>query len=312
MKKFLKYIAIFAGLCLIMAVAIELLLLTQMNIYTYKRQYVENHINTLKILFLGNSHIEEAVDPKLVGENCFNMAISGRALEYDYEIAKRYVPQMTNLKFLFLPLDYTRFNFGRGVKNPNEKRVSASEIDWNKLYNCMYYKYMGIRIKPFWCWSEIYNSGLNYMMRFVKSDEVNRECDELGYIALPLEKRNPNWKVRNMPALIDTSKPVDTAQFNRLKEMYDTFAKLTQERGAKLILLGTPMYETYQKDLNPAVLQEITNFVADLKSRYDNVEYYDFTFDKRFQDEDFNDASHLSEKGAPKFSKMLREIVEKK
>ena len=309
MKKFLINTSVVCFLVLLMFATVELLLLTQTNIYSYKRQYVENHINTLKILFLGNSHIEEAVKPELVGEDCFNLAISGRAVVYDVELAKRYIPQMTNLQTVFMPLDYPKFNFKRGTKNKHEKRVR--EMDWGRLYKCMYYKYMDIRIDPFYYWSEILNSGINYMTRFWSSEEKNRECDSLGYIPLDIKKRNSNWQYRNMPPIIDTSLPIDTEDFNTLRNQYRTLAELTHNAGARLVLLGTPLYKTYLDDLNPEVLNELENFVKDLQKDFPNVEYYDFTADPNFLDEDFNDASHLTDSGARKFSEKLREIAKK-
>lgn len=309
MKRFLKNIVIFSGICLVASIVIELLLLTQTNTYSYKRSYVEKHIKDIEILFLGNSHIEEAVKPELVGENAFNMAISGRNVIYDVEIAKRYIPQMQKIKAVFMPLDYQKFNLGRGKKNENEKRVQ--ERDWQRLYKCMYTKYMGTRVDGLIYWSEILNSSLDFMSRFFKSEEQNRECNELGYIALDVNKRNLNWKYRNMPFVIDENKTIDEEKYNELKDWYITLAELTKNRNARLILLGTPMYETYQKDLNPKVLEEISAFVEMLKKDYPNVEYYDFTFDKDFLPEDFNDASHLTDSGAEKFSKKLKLVVEK-
>ena len=168
---------------------------------------------------------------------------------------------------------------------------------------------MGIRVDEFYYWSEIYNSSLDYMMRFVKTEEQKRECDSLGYIALDVTKRNANWAYRNMPPVIDVNKPVDTEKFNELKSWYTTLAELTKNRNAQLILLGTPMYETYQKDLNPKVLEEILSFVETLKKDFPNVEYYDYTFDKDFLPDDFNDASHLTDSGADKFSRKLKEVM---
>lgn len=308
MKKFLIKIGIFIVICLSVAVAIEFLLFTQTNDYSYKRKYVEQHINDIEILFLGNSHIEYAVKPELVGKNTFNMAISGRSNIYDVEIAKRYIPQMHNLKVVFMPLDYICFSFGRGQKNVNEKRVRNNRLD--DFYKCMYTKYMGTNVDPFYYWSEIIFSPVNYMSRFFKREDENRECNELGYIPLDINCRCANWEYLNMPPFIDINKPIAKEQFLTLKDRYSLLAALTKQFNVRLILLGTPMYETYQKDLNPIVLEEILSFVEILKKDYDNIEYYDFTFDTDFLPNDFNDASHLNDFGAEKFSKKLRQVVE--
>ena len=49
--------------------------------------------------------------------------------------------------------------------------------------------------------------------------------------------------------------------------------------------------------------------MANLKQKNPNVEYYDYSTDERFIDEDFYDASHLTDIGANKFSKIVKEEV---
>ena len=62
--------------------------------------------------------------------------------------------------------------------------------------------------------------------------------------------------------------------------------------------------------MNKDVVKEVHDFAAKLKKEFPNVEYYDFSFDNRFVPEDFNDASHMSELGAAKFSKIMKIIIE--
>ena len=80
-------------------------------------------------------------------------------------------------------------------------------------------------------------------------------------------------------------------------------------QGAKLVLIFTPLYKTYNNSTNPVVIREMESFVANLKQKNPNVEYYDYSTDERFIDEDFYDASHLTDIGANKFSKIVKEEV---
>lgn len=306
MKKFLYNILSFAIVILLVTVLIEFLLFLRPNLYSYKREYVETHINDITCLLLGNSHIEEALNPGLMGRGVFNMAISGRAPIYDIELAKRYVPDMKHLEALVIPLDYTRFSLGRGMGNPNEKKRPDG---MESTYKCMYYKYMGIHVDEWWYWSEFINSKLNFMKRFTMNDEDARECDSLGYVPLELEKRVANWKYRALPNIIDTAKEIDKEKYDLLCEQYRLLARLTAERNARLVLLGTPMYKTYHEGMNEKVVGEIKAFVAMLRKEFPHVEYYDYSFDKRFGEDDFNDASHLTVNGAVKFSNMIKEEV---
>ena len=306
MKKFLINIISFAIIIIIIMFVIEVLLLYIPNEYSYKRDYMEQHINDIECLLLGNSHIVEALDPSCMGEDIFNLAISVRELIYDVELAKKYVPWMNNLKVLILPLDYFNFYFGREIDNPEDKMRPLGLED---TYKCMYYKYMGVRMGGFWCWSEFLNSKLDYLRRFTRSKEENIECDSLGYIPLKLSNRSPNWRFTHLPHPIDISKNIDKQQYEKLYLQYVTIAKLSKKSKIRIVLLGTPMYKTSQKYMSKVVDADIENFVHRLQKDFPNIEYYNYSYDPRFEDDDFHDASHLTEVGAIKFSKIIKKEV---
>lgn len=307
MKKFIHHITILGIILLLVNVAIEFLLFLRPNEYSYKRTYVEEHINDISCLLLGNSHIARALNPEILGNGVFNMAIVGRGLVYDVELAKRYVPQMSQLKILIISFDYFRFNFDRAKDNPNEKNKKPSGCQ--STYKCMYYKYMGIRVDGFWYWSEMLNSELDYMKRFLKNDEKARGCDSLGYVKRRLSRRKDGWENWELPKIVDTAIVANREKQERLYTHYCTLAELAKNRGARLILLFTPVYKTYNDATNPVVLQEMASFAANLKQKYPNVEFYDYSADKRFVDEDFFDANHLTDIGATKFSKIVKEEI---
>lgn len=306
MKRFIHNITILGIILLLINIAIEFLLFLRPNEYSYKRAYVEEHINDIRCLLLGNSHIDQALKPNILGNGVFNMAISGRDIVYDIELAKRYVPQMNQLEILIMPFDYHNFYFDRAKDNPNEIKIPPG---LRGSYKCMYYKYMGIRVDGFWYWSEILNSKLDYMKRFLKKDVDARECDSLGYVKRSLSKRNANWKDRSLPKIIDTTIDANREKQKLLFSRYCTLAELAMNQGAKLVLIFTPLYKTYNNSTNPVVIKEMESLVANLKQRYPNVEYYDYSTDERFIDEDFYDASHLTDIGANKFSKIVKEEV---
>ena len=303
MKGFIRDIILFG---IIINVAIEFLLFLRPNKYSYKRAYVEEHINDINCLLLGNSHINRALKPDILGHGVFNMAISGKYIVYDIELAKRYVPQMNQLKVLVVPLDYFIFYFGREKDNPKDKKKPS---DRQGTYKCMYYKYMGIRVDGFWYWSELLNSKLDYMSRFLKNDKKARGCDSLGYVKMSLSKRKDNWENWYLPKIVDTTLDANREKQARLFTRYCTLAELAKNQGAKLILLSTPKYKTYNNSTNPIVIKEMESFAANLKQKYPNVEYYDYSADERFVDEDFFDSSHLNDIGANKFSKIVKEEV---
>lgn len=290
-----------------MATVIEVGLLYRPNIYSYKRQYMDDHLGDIRVLLLGSSHIEEAVKPELVGEGTFNLAISARMKEYDAALAEMYVPRMERLEVVVMPIDYTNFFFGREVKEPYSGGGAVSLMGTCK---CMHTKYMGTRIDPIWYWSEILNSKLNFMSRFWNTNtQVLQECDSLGYVKLDIRDRKAGWEMRARPALADPSLPVNEESLETTRDIYETLAETTKAKGARLVLVSTPVYETYKQRIDGRLYGEMLALVKELQRKYPHVEYHNFTYAEGFGPDDFNDSSHLTDTGAEKFSRLLSEVI---
>ena len=308
MKQFLKNFIAISLIIIVITAVLECLLLTRPNLYSYKSNYVKTHADEIEYLLLGNSHIEEALIPDSMGKGVFNMAISGRSLAYDVELAKMHVPSMHNLKVLLVPYDYYLFYLGR---NPNKKSVGQKALE--STIKCMNYKYMGLRVDGFWYWSEFLFSEENVLSRFFKSDKELIECDSLGFIPLDLSFRRTDWKQKALPADVDLSREKRPELYDKLYKNFVTLAEITKAYHVRLVLISIPMYNTYRKKMSKALLVEKASFATELHAKFPHIEYYDYTFDYRFDDDDFNDASHLSVIGASKFSKIVKEeILEKK
>lgn len=306
MKRFITSLAGFTIILAILITIIEIGLLYRPNVYAYKRQYLDTHADDIKVLLLGSSHIEEGIRPELIGEGTFNLAISARLKEYDAELAKMYVPQMKNLQTIVLPLDYTTFYFGR-VKHVYYIGPEGSLIS---TCRCMHTKYMGTRIDPFWRWSEVLNSKLNFMSRFWNvNEQVLRECDSLGYVKLDIKDRKAGWEQLAKPAEMDSNKEINQKEYQEQWDIYESVAKVTQKHGVRLLLITTPVNEYYQKAMNDTMLNDIYQFAHELQQKYPNVEFHDFFYADGLVDDDFHDASHLNDSGAIKFSKLLFEVI---
>lgn len=308
MKVFLKKTVIFGFIILMFCVGLELLLLMKPNVYSYKRKYVESHLNDISFLLMGNSHIEEALIPELLCDSSFNFAISAKGWHCDVELAERYIPQMNNLKTVVMPFSYHYFILGRtvgekDVLNPKERKKA------NNTYKCMQTKYLHVKQYGFRYWSEILYSGEDYMDRLKLNKDSRDFCDSLGYVKLSVENRAENWKEQRVPDIFDPTKGKDEKAFNEFVQGHETIAELCKEQGAKLVLVSAPVYNTYQEAISEVIVQEMRDLADSLNSKYHNVEYYNFLFAEGFENEDFKDAGHLTETGAIKFSKMFADSL---
>lgn len=306
MKEFLKRVIAFSLIIIIITFILECLLLTRMNLYSYKSNYVKTHADDIECLLLGNSHIEEALIPDSMGTGVFNMAISGRSLVYDVALAEMHVPTMHNLKVLVVPCDYTMFYLGR-----SSKKMTADQKALSSTIKCMNYKYMDLRVDGFWYWSEVLNSSERLTSKLT-TDLI--ECDSLGFIPLNLSNRSSNWEQKDLPdSKVDITKKKDSKLYEKLNNEFCSLAELTKSHHIRLVLLSTPLYKTYHELMNKTLIGEMNSFIHQLQAKYPHIEYYNYIFDNRFIDDDFNDAGHLSDIGAAKFSKIVKEeILEKK
>lgn len=308
MKRFILNIALLAGMFSVVLFMFELFMLTVPNRYSYKYKYVEQHLNDIQVLLLGNCHIEDGLKPEVIGNGTFNMAISGREIVYDVELAKRFIPKMSNLKVVLIQLDYRSFGLGREKANPRDYKKHGGH---ESTFKCMYTKYMNMKVDGWWYWSELINSELNYTYRIWLSRPDQIECDSLGFISLKDDNKVEKWQYWDLPKIYDIAIHLDQDKYNELYFQYQTIANLCS-KGIRFILVTTPMLKTYQDDMVPQVEIEMMEFVSRLQKDFPNIEYYDFTRDERFSSQDFHDASHLSETGSQKFSKIIRDVIAEK
>lgn len=305
MGRFLKKSVVFFLLVILACVGLELLLLTRPNVYSYKREFLERHLEDITVLLMGNSHIEEALVPELLGDSVFNFAISGKEWSCDVELAQRYLPKMNRLRIVVLPFSYEYFEFGRTKDGVSTLQAGKRA----NTFRCMQTKYLGIRQYGWRYWSEILNSDENYMKRLFSCQSTSDFCDSLGFVKLGVQGRSSYWQWQRLPEIVDPNMPRDEKAFEEFVRGHDTIAQLCREQGARLILVSAPVYQTYQYRISDVVLQEMKLVADSLNKLYHNVEYYNFFFAEGFDDEDFYDSGHLTETGAIKFSKMLSDTI---
>lgn len=88
----------------------------------------------------------------------------------------------------------------------------------------------------------------------------------------------------------------------------EDFVKQLTAKNIKVIFVTTPVFTTYSKHCNKNILQENTNFITSLCSKY-NCKYVNFFTDERFVKDDFEDNDHLKNNGAKKLSTIINDTL---
>ncbi len=300
MSGFIKKILVFGVVYVLMSVVIEIRLCYTFNELSYKREYMESHADGIKTLLIGASNTANGIDPSVIGDSCFNMAVNGQSLHFTTATSKKFLPSCTHLKNVILTISYPMLY--ESYDYPLEK----TNNDAYAYEKCSYLKYMGVRedATDWIYWPETIWQKQGIIFRcFV--DLIT--CDTLGFEHCKLSERGDRWKIIGVPTDIEDKLGNAELAFEENVRNVRTIARLCKERGARLILVSTPYYETAQKATSEKHRAATRRFVEEVrKGGYDNVVYKEYTFDPRFSDDDFFNANHLNEHGAAKFAEILR------
>lgn len=281
----------------------ELALLTRPNEYSYKQEYIETHIDDIEILILGNSHTEDGINPSLFESNAFNLAIEGRPLYYDVQLAEKYIPKMEKLKCVIMPIGYN-FEFVSDSKHYWETRKDKNSL----TFACMYYKYMYIapEYDKLLYWPETLNSNLKYFTRlYSKDNKILIGCDSLGFRHREKTHRPDNWEELLMFVDVDYHNSNVGTQYSKGYQLLSRIARVCIDNNIKLLFITTPCYKTYTERVTKKGIEYLHSIGDKLCCMSPNIYYNDYLFDDRFDENDYYNASHLNDVGAGKLTKII-------
>lgn len=298
MRHFVKRAVLYVVLLMLVLLGIECLLLFVSNEYTFKRDYMNDNADKIKVLFLGHSWFQVGVNPVFVSDSAFNAATSGRAPWYDAQLLERYASKMHHLEYVIMPLHLGHVYNGEKANEQTKK---------TKTYICMQVKYLHLESKynpSLLFWSEFINSDYDFIKRFWTRDAAMRNnCDSVGYSKQLLSKRSADWYSKKCPK----KGAFDDRQLS--EEFIEDYLRIASECNkldVKLIVVVPPVYKTYQDAITEKWGRDIVLFMDRIRARYPGVQFYNLAFDERFEADDFFDACHLNDQGATKFSKIIK------
>ena len=309
MRKFFAKLVLCGGFLCIFILVLELLLFCETNEYSYKYKYLCQHEDDIECLILGASVSSNGINPKLISMKSFNAATEGRPLYYDYALVKEFVPKMKKLKCVVTTL--TPSQLYRNYKYVVESSLSGNHSD--QAYRSMHLKYMGLHFdwKDIFYYPETYNSYYNFMGRFTNSDEINRNCDSLGYQMMKETHINSEWKNTKVINYIDyTDRDVIPAVNENISYLVN-MASICKDNNVRLIILWPPFHKAGISMVNDIDLQHFNDCARKL-NKMEGVEVYDFSQDPRFEnDEYYYNPTHLNAVGTDKFTMILNKLLSK-
>jgi Protein of unknown function (DUF1574) len=274
------------------------------NNYTAKRAIVEKNIGTTQVFISGSSHAYYGILAKRLGVPAINLAYFSQDVYYDTRILLRYLPQAAEAKLVIVPISYFTLEYKLEQNLESSNRVNFYTKLWEippekeKFDLAQYSSIVLFGFQP------ARNFALFGVMP--KSEEM----DETGsYVSKSISNLT---NIKNAKAGIDekhrTMKAESIPQNVRyLSELFEAL----RAKNISVVMLTTPCFRTYNEALDAERYARMQDEIRQLSEKY-GIEYINYLKDERFVTEDFQDSSHLSTKGAEKFTDIIKDEIVRK
>ncbi len=313
MRKFIIEIVFFFLLPLsLIAVVAEYSIRKIPNDYAYKSSWLNNNSNDIDVLYLGPSTVFYDIDPALSKWRGFNAAHVSQPIKYDHFIFNKYLDQMQSLKYVVMGIDYWSPH-GTMEGTAEWWRVKYYTIHYDSPYHegKNKYKYelyfhdplrFGYAIK-----GGLRLVGLNNISHLTVNElgfgtnytSINKSQDWDNGVS---EGERHNELMKNTPSTTDI--------YNQNVEYIKDISQKSKERGIKVILLGSPHYESYNNTINRRFIDERDNLCEMIANTFDNVHFINYSELNLFSPDEYFDAMHLNEKGAKRFTSIIDSIMD--
>lgn len=272
------------------------------NSYSYKYDYIKLHGDKIQALAIGHSQLYDGFMPEVFSVPSFNLCNSDQNYADDYYLLQELLPDMPNLKIVVLPIGYmnvTDVKFDNGLTERS----------------CYYHEYMGLdydghlplgyRFECFMPYKALTKVVLYYCFH---EDIVG--CDSLGrrtehYLRYRKNKVGDERIIRGYTCHEHDVKNLCIKYENYLKRTLN----LLTAKGISVVMVSPPYYWNSERQrVNKEQVLFLDKYMAGLSADYP-IKYLDLENDTTYSYDDFFDETHLSEKGAEKFTKAIDEFI---
>lgn len=251
------------------------------------------------MLATGISYTNSGLKADILNRKCFKFSIPSQDIYYDYNIVKyiieNYIDKLEELKYIIIGLSYYSFQYDLSVSAMKNKVI----LYYNILKDAHHFKeakniYMEYEVNENIA-SKILKKDKNGFYNFNWNSQLLKDTKDKAYIGKTQAELDCN---KNYP---------ETVKENT--QIFKDYLKLLKEHNIKPIVVVFPASKYYTKYFSKRIEEEFQSIINEVSKEYD-FQYIDYFRSDLFDDEDFQDVSHLNPKGAEKFTKILNEVID--
>lgn len=256
------------------------------------------------ILFLGNSHVECAVNDSIVG-NCYNFARGMENMEYVYDKLKL-LCRSNDIDTVYIGLDSSLLSVSspKGImmlSNPMLLNENTAEDWWEIIKTEGVFKSLHVRFR----WSYDFKR-YSILYHLIKTNDV-KNSKLGGYLHLVRDKLQEDidgWDKRINIRSGGRLKPKTMDDIGKSSIYFlDRIVDYCRANGIVLCFMAPPQHKLSPEDMDICHLLH--------RQRYSDIPFLDFC-NMSLPDSCFGDLGHLNYRGAKVFSEYLeKEVIHK-
>ncbi len=313
MHRFLKKLILISILPILSIVVFDIWLRNLNTSYSEKYDGLLAQKDSVRVLFVGNSHANYAIDPTAFSKYyAYNLANVSQKIYFDKRLTLKAIDAgVENLKYVFISVDFHSLYtsrqgqreiwsyYGNGVKHHDRNYFLAnlSPLFWGytpKVAWALLKKKIKNRLK--------YNGEKIIDFDVETGVDVNDTVAHgyIGYTGQNKYRLTPE-SYRNRADHF--KEPKDSMREDVILDLKDFITKL-KEKDIEPILFSCPTYAGYNQYLDTNILNQNAADIGEISKAY-NIQYWPYMDSDKFSLDEFYDSDHLNKKGAKKFTKIL-------
>ena len=287
---------LFLGLLLLPLLAGECFIRHLPNASKAKHEYLLQHSREVDVLVLGSSHTYYGITPELLSPKAYSAAQVSQTLRYDDYLLHHY--PFDHLEWVIVPISdfslYEELEDGPSWFLANRYRIymdcdihsRLSVYGWEvTAFRSYFSKLRQLWEEPHMQWSR-WGQGLEYTV-------ANKSAD---------------WD--NGAQRSAQNAYTDFSHAPEAMVHLESIARFCHARHAHLLLVSTPLRESYRRCQRPDQLADTQRRISRFLRQHPQCRYLDFRQDPAFTADDFYDSDHLTTRGAAKLTRRIRQEMD--
>jgi hypothetical protein len=274
--------------------------------FAIKKQYALNNLSHFEVVFTGTSQIEKGIRVSTDHPKYLNWAAPGQSFPFEYELWKKYLHQMPNVKWVGIEM------------SPVRMYLSPLPDDWSANVYWIHYdipfKVNTLNPRRSFHMLQDYDFFKQVVHRAWNPWEEKSIIETTGFA--PNDFKERFWDCQYDTSLIRSTFRMKY-DFKLSKSLLqenlsylDSTLQLLTARGVRPFLIIPPLYKTFENAIPQKVNKEFMDALTSVKEKYD-IQIFNFQSSNEFQTTDFYNDNHLNPDGAKKWFEMIQDSLAK-